>query len=363
MKEKELFKQVSGEMLTDMKEIEAMYEQQRNKGNEKIENLCQGSMNKRKTSNAIKYRKRIIAMSATAAACLLVVCMPVMAKGAKSLWNAIIAKQVGADEEVQQQYEGTKLTQVFDEDANADAVTVAECNGVIVTLQQTFADDYGMRIYLDVNTNGEIPLTDMNLFDASVIYVDGNVWEGYDNGGGGFVEDAYAVSDTERTYELFYLNSKGIDLTGKNVTLELTDLLGDHGKQDFYTALEGTWKLQWNVSGKYMGETRTVDLKETKFSKYILEDIELSPISYTINYAYDGNGEDLFNDAMLQVAFIMKDGTIYNDETNPDAGDELWITGGGGGCSLDQQRESFVKVLDLENLKAIRINGMVFEIK
>ena len=303
--------------------------------------------------------RKIITISVAAACLVMLCCTPVFAEGIRKLWNDIVAKMYDADENVQVQYENTDLIQTFspeeNRNENTDEKVKAECNGVTVTVAQTMADDYGICIFVNVKDDGKEKLSDNHLFESTQLYVDGKIWDGFDNFGGGFVEDIYAKSDYERIYELRYLNSEGIDLVGKDVTLRLSNLQADAGKLEMYTAVEGTWELQWNVSGKYVGEKKFIDLKNTQITDYILKNIEITPISFTLNYEYTGN--DPNNLDSINVAFLMKDGTIYNNENAPESTE--WITGAGV-FGPDYARRTLEKILNLDELDAVRICGIDF---
>lgn len=353
MKEHDLYKEITDNMILDIKNIEKR---------------C--LMEERKVVDMKKHKllkMRTIGIVA-AVACVVIICTPVMAKELIKLWDNTVANMFGADENIQEQYQNTNLTQIFEtsetektESGGIKAVTVAENNGVTVTLTQTLADDYSMYIYLDVKTDGKIYLTDENLFENIILYVDGKIWDGYDNFGGGFVEDEYAISDYERGLELRYLNSEGISLTGHDIKLEVSNLQADAGKLDMYTIVDGSWCLQWKVDGQYCGEVKTVDLNDTvltaEVGTYTLIDIDISPISYYIHY--ENHGIDSFEVGPLNVAFMMKDGTIYDDE-NDYLEDRMLA--GAGSTDLDGEFMSFVKVLNLSELKSVRINGTVFDL-
>lgn len=146
--------------------------------------------------------------------------------------------------------------------------------------------------------------------------------------------------------------------------MELTNLQADAGKPDMYNAVEGIWNLEWKVASAYSGETKTIDLKNTvleaqRGGTYTLGSIDISPISYNMQYL--NRGVDSFEEGSLHVAFIMEDGTIYDDETAYT--DELSLAGNGGGTSIDGEYMAFKKVLDLSKLVAVRINGIVFDAK
>lgn len=362
MKEHDLYKEITDDLIVDMK---------------KVDKYCLQDEGEIVTMKKHKIWKKRTMGIAAAVACVVLICMPVMAKELIKIWDHTVASIFGADSKIQQEYQNTNLTQVFEtsetenmeseeEDlSETKAVTVADNNGVMVSLTQTIADDYSMYIYLEVKTDGTISLTDNNLFEYVTLYVDGKPWAGYDNMGGGFVEDEYAVSEYERGFELRYLNSAsdGINLGGHDVRLELSNLQADAGKLDMYTIAEGSWQLQWKVEGQYSGEVKTLDLENTVITvgegTYTLKDIDISPISYYMHY--ENHGVDSFETGPLNIAFIMKDGTIYDDENNPS--EDNMLACGAGGYDLDSELITFVKVLNLSELKAIRINGTVFDIK
>lgn len=357
MKEHDLYKEIAENMVADLEQIEKRCEK-----NRRIVYMKKNrGMNKMHRQAGTPVMNKKVVGIIVAAACALVVGLPVMASGVAKIWDSTVANLFGIEEEVQGKYQDTNLTQLFEDNTEKDTqenqnITVAEQNGVTVTLTQTVADEYCMYVYVTVKTDGTIALTDEHIFDKTTLYVEGKEWNGFTSMGASFVSDSYATSENERNYEIIYLNAEeGIHLDNQRVELVFNNLMKDSGKQ-VYTAAEGNWKLEWTVEGAYSGERKTIDLKDTVVNGkdsgvYQLDTIDISPITYYLHY--QNKGVDTFNEGELHVLFIMKDGTVYNKDN---------VQIGNGGISTEKgEFLVFDKMLDISQLKAVEINGTVYE--
>lgn len=323
---------------------------------------------------------------AAAAAIALIAATPVMAKGIGKAWDAVTAAMFGADEKVQETYEGTGLTQTFEtpqERADAEKSDSGKSNtempdakkalpsqtvgGMTVSLKQVLTDGYMLYLSVDVEAPEGIKIDGSSVFDRMRLLEDGKPCEfgGTYGINSSFVEDEYAVADNHRAYEVVCNADKGIRLDGKHLTLELTDFLTDRGKQDFETAIEGTWTLDWDMGEGYHGKTLTVDLTGGSSGAHAaLKSVEITPLSYSLYFDYDGTDMDLFDDS-LWVEFVTKDGQILNERGNQAS----LVVGNGGVTGKDEEtglycsRESFAKILDLDELAGVRIDGVTYPVK
>ncbi len=316
--------------------------------------------------------KKAAAVAAAAAAVAVAVVTPVMAKGIGEAWDAVTAAIFGADEKVQESYESTGLSQTFDvpqEKENADAAEPADeqtlptatVDGMKVTLKQVLTDGYMLYLNVDVEAPEGITIDDSCIFDRTDLLVDG---KSYDPKctmamNSGFANDEYAVSESHRAYEVVFNVDGGIHLDGKHVTLLLKDFQVDKGKLDMETKIAGEWRLAWDMSAQYHGKTLNIDLEGGMCGAHAaLKSIEITPLSYTLRYDYNGTDMELFDD-ILWVEFVTKDGEILNEYNNQDS----LITGNGGVSNIEYSRESFTKILDVNELAGVRIDGVTYPVK
>lgn len=327
-----------------------------------------------------RYRQ-LAGVAAAAAAVAVIAVTPVMAKGIGKAWDAVTAAIFGADGKVQEMHESTGLSQTFETpQGSADAeknhsektdvktsLPSQTIDGMTVSLKQVLTDGYMLYLSVDVEAPEGIKIDESNVFDRMELLEDGKPCEfgGAYGINACFVEDEYAVSDNHRAYKVVCNADKGIQLDGKRLTLELTDFLIDRGKQEFETAIAGTWALEWDMSAAYRGKTVTIDLKGGKCGAHAtLKSVDITPLSYSLYYDYDGTNMELFNDS-LWVEFVTKDGRVINERGNQDS----LIIGNGGVTGKNQEdelycsRESFAKILDLDEIAGVRIDGVMYPVK
>lgn len=328
----------------------------------------------KKTKRNGKYR-RLAGIAAAAAAVAVVAATPVMAKGIGKAWDAVTAAIFGADEKVQESYGSTGLSQTFEmpqktestdgaqkEDTqDAQALPTATVDGMKVTLKQVLTDGYMLYLSVDVEAPEDMEINGGCVFDGTNLLVDGKPYDfgGNMSMGAGFVEDEYAIAKNHRTYEVVYNADGGIRLDGKHVTLRLSDFQIDKSKLEMEAAIEGVWTLEWDMSAAYHGKTVTIDLTGGTCGRHaLLKSVDITPLSYALYYDYNGTDMELFDDS-LWVEFVMKDGSILNERGNQDS----IITGNGGGADMGCTRESFVKILDVDEIAGVRIDGVTYPVK
>lgn len=286
-------------------------------------------------------------------------------------WNETVAKlfQVDSNQQdklVEQGYvdilskNTMESTETKENTDSKNDLLIAESNGVTVTATQTLADKYGIYVYLTVKTNNGVTLNTDQVFDIWDITVDGK--EGFfANMTAGFVPDEKAISDSERGYKIWLVNTTGEPMTGKTLEIHLENLLQANKKQGDDVLVEGVWDFKWNITNST--DSKVIELNDvvvTDGVKLSLDTIELSPLSYYVHYSSEGEGITSEDFMGAQVSFIMKDGRIYNGEN---AKDEDLITGGPGMMGANGTLQMFDKVLDIEQLEAIKVNGKEYKIK
>lgn len=307
-------------------------------------------------------------IAAAAAAVALIATTPVMAKGIGKAWDAVTAAIFGADKKIQETYEDTGLSQTFDalqmdKNSKADAQTLpsATVDGMTLSLKQVLTDGYMLYLNVDVEAPEGMEIDENCLFYNTDLLADGKTFTpaGSMAMSAGFAEDAYAVSKNHRAYEVIYNTNKGINLDGKHLTLEFKDFQIDKGKLDMETAIKGTWTLDWDMNAAYHGKTVSIDLAGVTYGNHAkLKSVDITPLSYSLYYNYDGSDMQLFDDS-LWVEFVMKDGTIVNEYNNQDS----IITGNGGWSNMTCSREFFKKLLDVDEVAGVRIDGVTYPAK
>lgn len=322
-------------------------------------------------------KTRIVVVAAA-----LVLCISTVTAGAgriSALWNEAVAKisktNVKTQEKmVQKGYadvRGTEQSDVKETEQSADDVISARNNGISVSLKQTLADRYGIRIYLDVKSTNGLKLTGNRLFEDNDIYFDGKKIG--INEGAGFVEDQYKISDYEHIYELYSIYNKATDIEGKEIGIHLGNLIGGEKKLDDDVLVSGNWDLHWvaksSTESKKIPLSGSYQLKgtvagKTRYTECRLKTFEISPLSFRLTYeCEDWNhiSKELEYSA-IPLKVVMKDGTVYARGTK-DKVDEDHVLGGAG-SNTDTEELSFFDeyVLDIDNIDYVEIAGTRYDL-
>lgn len=277
-----------------------------------------------------------------------------VAAGVTGHWNANVAEEFEADKEVQDKLLKEEYARDFTTDRQQGEILQVKDNGVTVTVKQTLTDKYGMYIFLEVEIDKKLGIKlDMDCLSIGPYLHKQIKGVEYTNYSAGFV-DLKKKSPYKMGYEFHMLNDNGkeCDMRGKEISLHLKNLLQSDdaraGKEK--VILKGEWNLKWKV--KSNNKTIQIPVNQTvkKWgTTYDVKTVELSPLSSKVIYKCNGRGEE---EDKLDVIYIMKDGTKYNDPANEDS----WIDG--GGCFTEEGHMfAFIKVLDIDNLKSIIIQG------
>lgn len=277
-----------------------------------------------------------------------------VAAGVTGHWNANVAEEFEADKKIQDKLLKEEYARDLTTDRQQGEILQAKDNGVTVTVKQTLADKYGMYIFLEVEVDKKLGIKlDMDCLSIGPYLHKQIKGVEYTNYSAGFV-DLKKKSPYRMGYEFHMLNDNGkeCDMRGKEISLHLKDLLQSDdarsGKEK--VILKGEWNLKWKV--KSNNKTIQIPVNQTvkKWgTTYDVKTVELSPLSGKVIYKCNGIEEE----DKLDVIYIMKDGTKYNDPANEDS----WIDGGGGHFTEEGQLFGFSKVLDIDNLKSIIIQG------
>lgn len=305
-----------------------------------------------------KHRFHIwnVRQSVAAALALLLVLGSVtaVAAGVTGHWNANVAEEFEADKEVQDKLLKQEYARDFTTDRQQGEILQVKDNGVTVTVKQTLTDKYGMYIFLEVEVDKKLGIK-LNTDRLSIGPHLNSQIKGveYTNYNAGFV-DLKKKSPYRMGYEFYMLNDDGkeCDMRGKEISLHLKDLLQSDdaraGKEK--VILKGEWNLRWKV--KSNNKTIQIPVNQTvKKGKntFVVKELEISPLSSKLSYQRSGRDDSAEH---LGVTYIMKDGTKYNDPENEDS----WIDGAGS-ITEEGQLFGFSKVLDIDNLKSIMIQG------
>jgi len=149
----------------------------------------------------------------------------------------------------------------------------------------------------------------------------------------------------------FHENPNAESLIGKNLHVSFDGLGISSGKAEMEVTVPGEWNFDITLPGN--DSTRTISLKEkVEGSDYILDTVEISPLSVKAHFTYDGT-ERGTNDADL-IPFIT--GVCME-------GGSWWIPSGGGSSGFsDETRtnafgfDGFGKVLDPDSITSIRFS-------
>lgn len=297
-----------------------------------------------------------VRQSVAAALALLLVLGSVtaVAAGVTGHWNANVAEEFEADKEVQDKLLKQEFARDLTTDRQKGEILQVKDNGVTVTVKQTLTDKYGMYIFLEVETDKKSGIkldTDRFSFGPDLNrQIKGVEYTSYN---AGFM-NLKKKSPYRMGYEIYMVNDNGkeCDMRGKEISVHLKDLLQSNdahaGKEK--VILKGEWNLKWKV--KSNNKTIQIPVNQTvKKGKntFDVKTVELSPLSGRVIYNRDGRDE---KEDYLAVTYVMKDGTKYNDPENEDS----WIDGAGS-ITEEGQLFGFSKVLDIDNLKSIMIQG------
>jgi len=270
---------------------------------------------------------------------------------------------------------GAAVVLAEQETASAQAVTVGD---VTVSPEMVIADD--KFVYLSFSISG-CPLEDgeepgfeytavycgddpeEGTLNYSASFYDGIVNDGegnpvYDDGSvpeknekGGYVA-RYADQDGRLEYVVTaFVTRPEESLLGKTVHAELTNL-GTLKKAAFLPGTEGIWKFDIKLPNVSLAERIPVN-KEIAGTGFILDDIELSPVSMKLNYSRNGKpvfmAEDMNGIPCLK-GVVLRDGTRL----------PLLINSGMSGYTDSTERKAYVihnfdRVIDTKQVAALLI--------
>lgn len=334
----------------------------KNKMDEMMEQIVAGEELKERIMNQTvrkeKRRFRIwsVRQGVAAALALLLVLGSVtaVAAGVTGHWNANVAEEFDVDKEVQDKLLKQEFARDLTTDREQGEILQAKDHGVTITVKQTLTDKYGMYIFLEVEIDKKMGIK-LNTDRFSIGPDLNRQIKGveYRNYSAGFV-DLKKKSPYKMGYEFQMVNDDGkeCDMRGKEISLHLKNLLqsDDNHAGKEKVILKGEWNLKWKVKGN--NKTIQIPVNQTvKKGKNIFDvkKVELSPLSSKVSYKCVGKEKEAY---YLGITYVMNDGTKYNDPED----DDSWIDGGGS-VTEDGQLFAFCKVLDIENLKSIIIQG------
>lgn len=277
-----------------------------------------------------------------------------VAAGVSGHWDANVAEEFEADKEVQDKLLKQEYARDLTTDGQQGEILQAKDNGVTITVKQTLTDKYGMYIFLEVEVDKKQGIK-LNTDRLSIGPNLNSQIKGveYTNYSAGFV-NLKKKSPYRMGYEFYMINDDGkeeCDMRGKEISLHLKNLLQSDaraGKEK--VILKGEWNLKWKVKSNnktiQIPVNQTVKKGENTFD---VDTVELSPLSGKVSYKRSGRDEEA---EYLGVTYVMKDGTKYNDPENEDS-----VIDDAGSTTEEGQLFGFSKVLDIDNLKSIIIQG------
>ena len=201
-------------------------------------------------------------------------------------------------------------------------ITVANCNGITVTLTQAMVDGY--HIILTFRAEGLPEEYGKNIgFSEHSLYIDGE-HAGSGGGSGNYIGQGVK----EYTWSLrprdIYLEGPGW-FFGKQLEITLKDLDVYINKETgSKLVMEGEWNLRWTIRGTE--ESKTYELNhELGSTGAIITKVTVSPLSVDVRYQMPleeykvitdkGNTFSNYEEPPYLRAVIMKDGTMYTNVT------------------------------------------------
>lgn len=276
-----------------------------------------------------------------------------VAAGVTSHWNDHVADEFSVDRAVQDKMLAQEYARDLTTGQQPGEILQATDNGVTVTVKQTLTDKYGMYIFLEIEVDKKkgirLDTESISIGPDLARMIRGVEYTNYNAGFVNLKED----SPYKKGYEFRMVKDNGeeCDMRGKEISLHLKNILkGDTHAGKEKVILKGEWNLKWKVKSNnktiQVPVNQTVKKGENTFD---VKTVEISPLSSRVSYRRSGQDESADN---LGVTYVMKDGTKYNDPKEEDS----WIDEEG---SVTDQGEIFAfgKVLDIENLKSIIIQG------
>lgn len=331
-------------------------------GDELREEILNQTVRNRRVSGFTRGTRKSVAAAVLCSA-ILIGSVSVAAMELPKLWDKTVVEMTGVKETVQQKGIQEGIVDIVSEhDAKeGQEITEATSNGVTIRAKQTMTDDYGMYIYLEIEAPENVHLdADKMYFESMEHKLDGK--SGYENRSSGFVSDSYAESANKRGYEIFCLNSKETNSSGKLLTLHFENLMSEdvkNPKNEEKTVVAGTWDLQWTVSAADEGQKKVIPLGhsvKTKKGTLTLKQMELFPMSYRI--VYDNEKKDTNGGIPYLVSIKMKDGTVYG---YTDTGYSLFD--GPATATSKYEVQGFWGILDLEQVAAVCIDGTEYPVE
>ena len=194
--------------------------------------------------------------------------------------------------------------------------------------------------------NGIVP--NLNEVEGVATYEDGTPLQFDENGK---IIDRYADDQGNLEYVVSVSAPEGTSLLGQTLHVELGSLgtIGDKG--EFSNDIDGNWNFSIQLPDVSSGKTIEVK-KPIEGSDFVLEDVNISPISIQLNYS-SSEKHKIVGDNMGMPWFtgiVMKDGSKYPYISN----------GSGGGYTDDTltnayETSGFAKVIDPDEVAAILI--------
>lgn len=200
-------------------------------------------------------------------------------------WHPKIAEKFEAPQELQDV--------LVVEGVASDAQATCTENGVTVNALQTLQDDQYLYVALEVTIPENMILDENNIFEFAELKIEGIEFgqNGNASMSSGFMDKFESPEkNNSRIYEFYYYESDGFDLDGKTITVTLKNLMGETGKLEFKTIIEGEWQLSW--VNQSQNATKHFDVERSyTFSGYDIKikTVDISPLSIRIVY----DGEDI----------------------------------------------------------------------
>ncbi len=275
-------------------------------------------------------------------------------------WSDGIRKGMQASEKQIDQLTDDGMVTIYEGNSDYSKLAVTE-NGVTVTPSMAIVDDYYAKLAFNVSgygaPSGEQPgfqnwdvkidgVTDDNsmAYGMGASFYDGLISD--ENGMGVYDDGTPMEYEPDGAIHCRYVNEEGtmeyiidisksdesISLLGKEVHIELSNL-GYYGDKagDIVTEVEGKWSFDVTFpstsASKIFESGREV---ECKYNSFIIDEVEISPLSTKIHYSL-ANGETFvdnnasWDEMPYFKGYVLKDGT------------RIICNGGAGGSGLEDE--------------------------
>lgn len=218
-------------------------------------------------------------------------------------------------------------------------------NNLKLTIKHTLGDKHNLYLLIDVETPDDLIIPKNSRFNEMDINFKNPSSAGWSISD---LEDDNP-NDNKQSYIISY-STEG-KLNGSDIYLDFKDFGYYSDKNDeFITLVKGDWNISWRLD--YIDVSKEISVNKcvlNKDNKYFIKNINISPISLSVNLIGRNNGSFMIK----EVTF--KDGTIYTDK------DFSSMHSSSSFLNIFTSIE-FGKVIDIDKIESITIDNKVINI-